>query len=188
MTTHYAEQLQTQTHVRTETQLLVTYEGNNITETQKNIIKRNARLIKHAKYSSKTTRNDGTEAFQVHFGKTNYAGSQVKKWYYVLNGNALSRQELLDLSPADRKKIKRYGLFYDRKGSALLEGEVGEAVRTWLTHAALALYTSSPERYQKMMELTEPFICDGQTISLRLVDNLPFTNGTINLSLSAKIL
>ena len=31
-----------------------------------------------------------------------------------------------------------------------------------------------------MMELTEPFTCDGQTISLRLLDHLPFTNGTIN--------
>jgi hypothetical protein len=172
--------LGTETHIDTATHMLVTHAGNNLTPEQVEIIKRNAPLIKNAKYSSKTTRNDGTEAFQVHFGLTNFSGSQVKKWVYVLGGKALTRQELVGLTTTERKKIKRYGLFYDRIGSALLHGEIGEAVRQWLVHAAEALAVSSPERYKKMMEETAPFVCNGKTISLRLVDDLPFTNGTIN--------
>ena len=174
------EKFPTQTHLSTDTQLLVLCPGNSITNAQVDVVRRNASLIKSQMYSNRTTRNDGTGAFQVHFGKTTFAGSHVKKWYYILDGNALSRQELLDLTPSERQKIKRHGLFYDRKGSALLDGEVGRAFRNWLKHAADALYVSSPERYQNMMELTEPFVCDGRTVSLRLVDDIPFTNGTIS--------
>ena len=168
------------THIHNQTHKLIVHNGNTITPYQLRIVKRNAHLIKSPKYSSKTTRNDGTEAFQVHFGKTNFAGAQVEKWFYVLNGKALSRHELIDPTLAERKKIKRYAMFYERKGSALLEGKLGDALREWLLHAAVALCEASPETYVKMMELTEPFVCDGQTISLRLVEYLPFTNGTIN--------
>ena len=166
--------------ISTSSHLLAIHPGNNIGCDQIDVILRNAHNIKHSKYSSKTQRNKATAAYQVHLGKTTYPGSQVKKWFYVLDGKALTREELLALTTSQRKRIKRLALFYDRKGSKLLQGEIGVALVTWLYSAAAALYESSPERYEKMMELTEPFIADGQTISLRLVPTLPFTNGTIN--------
>ena len=168
----------TVTHIDTEEHLLAIHPGGNIGSETIGTILRNAHLLKNAKYSSKTQRNKSTPAYQVHFGKTNYPGSQVKKWFYVLDGKVVSSFE--GLPPNDRKRIKRLGLFYDRKGSKLLEGEIGEVVKTWLVHAAIELRKSSPDRYRRMMELTEPFTVDGETISLRLVPNLPFTNGTIN--------
>jgi hypothetical protein len=167
------------TIISTSSHLLAIHPGKNIWNDQIDVVLRNAHHIKHSKYSSKTQRNKATAAYQVHFGKTTYPGSQVKKWFYVLDGKALTREELLALTTSQRKRIKRLAHFYDRKGSKLLEGEVGVALETWL-FAAAALYKSSPERYENMMKLTEPFIADGQTISLRLVPNLPFTNGTIN--------
>jgi len=182
--------------MKTKGGLLAVHKGGNITEQDRDTLWRNAKTLKHKKFSSVTKRNkqvgvsDGgnimTKAYQLHFGKTCYPGKQVKNWVYLLDGKALSYGDLRSIpEPTDKNSpwciIKRVPLYYERKGTEFIHtNPVGRVVIRWLHHAAEALKISSLTRFNEMMKATEPVTFDGQTYNFRLDPNLPFTNGTIN--------
>ena len=92
----------------------------------------------------------------------------------------MSKQELIALPYEKWTQIKRFGLYYERKGNGILEQDVGKLLLKWLEKAAVKLKEDSPEKYDAMMKASEPFKCGDRVFKMRLVDHLPFTNATIN--------
>ena len=81
------------TYISTSDQHLSVHAGGNIKRVD--VIRTHAQKIKNEKYATVSKRNNGTNAYQVHVGKTCFAGSQVKMWVYTNLGEKKTTMRIL---------------------------------------------------------------------------------------------
>ena len=133
--------------------------------------------------SSPTKRTSGTTSIQLHTGlrSTGVAGKHIKHFILVFNDSALSAEEFLSLSLNDKYNVKARPFIEEKTANKIFENPRMENMKTsWLLGMKDHAMAFSPQRFQAMMDATEPIVGDNFSMKLRLVDELPFTNLTIN--------
>ena len=124
----------------------------------------------------------GTNKGAIDFGYTCYTGP-TGRWFFTLNGNALSEIALENVSPSDRKKINCHRVMYRRKGSGILDTALGPIIRAWITSVECVLKMWDYENYKVMHAGCQPVTLNtGEVFDVRIPginDNVLF-NGTVS--------
>ena len=124
----------------------------------------------------------GTNKGAIDFGYTCYTGP-TGRWFFTLNGNALSEIALENVRPSDRKKINCHRVMYRRKGSGILDTVLGPIIRAWITSVECVLKMWDYENYKVMHAACQPVTLNtGEVFDVRIPginDNVLF-NGTFN--------